>query len=57
MSEFKAIDTYFNSRAFSDLVDENTELYKKSWQEIYEMLKIELNLPFATVWGMRKEKK
>jgi hypothetical protein len=42
MSEFQAIDTYFNSKTFSGLIDENTELYKKPWQEIYEMLKIEL---------------
>ena len=42
MAEFQAIDTYFNSKTYSRLIDESTELYKKSWQEIYEMLKIEL---------------
>jgi len=42
MTDFQAIDTYFNSKTFSRLIDEKTELYKKSWQEIYEMLKIEM---------------
>ena len=42
MTDFQAIDTYFNSKTYSCLIDENTELYKKSWQEIYEILKIEL---------------
>jgi len=27
----------------TELADASTELYKKSWQEIYKMLKIELN--------------
>jgi len=43
MTDFQSIDTYFNSKTYSLLIDESTELYKKSWQEIYEMLKIELN--------------
>jgi len=42
MDDFQAVDTYFNSKTYSRLIDENTELYKKSWQEIYELLKIEL---------------
>jgi hypothetical protein len=44
MTEFQAIDIYFNSRTYSILIDESSELYKKSWQEIYEMLKKELKL-------------
>ena len=44
MEDFQAIDTYFNSETYSNLIDENTDFYKKSWQEIYEMLKIELTL-------------
>ncbi|MCL2073520.1 MAG: DUF3990 domain-containing protein [Marinilabiliaceae bacterium] len=42
MADFQAIDLYFNSKIYSRLIDEKTELYKKSWQEVYEMLKIEL---------------
>ena len=41
MNDYKAIDTYFNSRIYSLLIDENTVYYEKSWQEIYEMLKKE----------------
>jgi len=43
MSDYQAINTYFNSKTYSLLIDESTELYKKSWQEIYEMLKVEIN--------------
>ena len=42
MTDFQSIDTYFNSKTYSLLIDESTELYKKSWQEIYKMLRIEL---------------
>ena len=42
MSDIQAIDIYFNSNTYSRLIDENTRLYQKSWQEIYEMLKKEL---------------
>jgi len=42
MSDIQAIDTYFNSNIYSRLIDESTELYQKSWQELYEMLKLEL---------------
>jgi hypothetical protein len=44
MSDFQSIDTYFNSNTYSCLIDENTGLYKKPWQEIYEMLKVELKM-------------
>ena len=40
--EETAADTFFSSNTFSKLADISTEFYKKSWQEIYEMLKIEL---------------
>jgi len=41
--EEKATDIFYSSNTFSKLADASTEFYKKSWQEIYEMLKIELN--------------
>ena len=44
MDDYKAIDTYFNSKTYSLLIDENTKYYEKSWQEIYEILKKELKL-------------
>ena len=37
----QAADLFYNSKTFIQLEDETTQLYKKSWQEIYEMLKIE----------------
>ena len=38
-----ATDKFFSSKTFAKLADERTKLYKKSWQEIYELLKQELN--------------
>ena len=38
-----AADKFYSSKTFSKLADESTELYKRSWQEIYELLKQELN--------------
>ena len=38
-----AADMFFSSNTFSKLSDISTELYLKPWQEIYEILKIELN--------------
>jgi len=43
MTEQQAIDFYFQSRTYGRLIDENTGLYEKTWQEIYELLKAELN--------------
>jgi hypothetical protein len=40
--EEKATDIFYSSNTFGKLADKSTELYKKTWQEIYEMLKIEL---------------
>ena len=44
MDDYQAIDVYFNSKTYSLLIDEKTEYNKKPWQEIYELLKIELAL-------------
>jgi hypothetical protein len=43
MTEQQAIDFYFQSKTYGKLVNESTDLYKKPWQEIYEMIKTELN--------------
>lgn len=43
MTELEATDKYYSSQTYSQLVDETTELYKRNWQEIYEMLKKEQN--------------
>jgi hypothetical protein len=40
--EEKAANLFYNSDIFTQLSDETTKLYQKSWQKIYEMLKIEL---------------
>jgi len=40
--EETAADKFFSSDTFSELADTSTELYKKTWQEIYELLKEEL---------------
>jgi hypothetical protein len=42
--KYDAADTLYNSKTFSKLSDKTTELYKKPWTEIYDMLKTELNL-------------
>jgi hypothetical protein len=42
LSEEKAIDIYFESKTYQQLMDESTELSNKSWEEIYEQLKQEL---------------
>jgi len=44
MSDYQAIDTYFNSKTYSFLIAQNTGYYEKPWQEIYEILKKELKL-------------
>ena len=41
LSELEATKMYYKSKTYTQLADEITELYKKSWQEIYEMLKAE----------------
>ena len=44
LDKYDAADLLYNSKIFSDLSDKTTELYKKQWTEIYNMLKTELNL-------------
>jgi len=44
VDKYDAADMLYNSKIFSDLSDKSTELYKKQWTEIYEILKTELNL-------------
>ena len=43
IDKYNASDMLYNSKTFSQLSDKTTEFYKKPWQEIYEMLKQELN--------------
>ena len=40
--EEKAIDFYFNSNTYRRLIDENTGLYKRTWNEVYKILLREL---------------
>jgi hypothetical protein len=44
IDEAKAADLFFASDIFVQLADEKTKLYLKHWQDIYQMLKKELNL-------------
>jgi hypothetical protein len=41
INELEAADRYYTSNIYSQLADENTEFYKKTWREIYELLKQE----------------
>ena len=43
INELEAVDIYYSSKTYTGLADETTEFYKKSWQEIYKLLKQELN--------------
>jgi hypothetical protein len=38
----EAADVYYISKTYTQLADENTKLYEKPWQEIYQMLLKEL---------------
>jgi hypothetical protein len=42
-NEAEATDIYYISDTYARLADESAELYKKPWQEIYEMLKAEIS--------------
>jgi hypothetical protein len=42
IDELEAADRYYTSNTYSQLADESTEFYKKTWQEIFEILKKEL---------------
>jgi len=44
IDKYYAADMLYNSKIFAGLSDKSTELYTKQWTEIYDMLKIELNL-------------
>ena len=41
IDEETAVDILYTSQTFIDLSNESTELYKKTWQEIYELLEKE----------------
>jgi hypothetical protein len=43
IDEEKSADFFYSSKTFGKLDDESTKFYKKSWIEIYEMLKIEFD--------------
>jgi hypothetical protein len=42
INETLAADLFYSSQTFAQLADENTLFYKKTWQEIYEALKTEI---------------
>jgi hypothetical protein len=44
MTGEKAVDTYFESQTYKQLIDDSTGLYQKPWREIYDLLLRELNL-------------
>ena len=43
INEMEATDRYYTSNTYTQLADENTKFYLKSWQEIYELLKQEID--------------
>ena len=43
-SELEAINKYYKSKTYTLLADNTTDWYKKTWQEIYEILKRELKI-------------
>jgi len=44
LSRIDAMNTLINSALFTKIADESTNFYKKSWQELYDMLKKEIDL-------------
>jgi hypothetical protein len=42
IDEMQATDLFYNSRTFRQLSDETTKFYLKPWQEIYDLLKTEI---------------
>jgi hypothetical protein len=42
IDEKQTADIFYTSKTFTSLSDKSTELYQKTWQEIYEVLKNEL---------------
>jgi len=43
IAEVKAADIFYTSKTYSFLSVKSAELYKKTWREIYDVLKEELN--------------
>ncbi|GHT68641.1 hypothetical protein FACS189452_08660 [Bacteroidia bacterium] len=43
MTVENAVDAYFESNTYQQLIDESTGLFNKSWDEVYALLKKELN--------------
>ncbi|KAA6299762.1 MAG: hypothetical protein EZS26_004099 [Candidatus Ordinivivax streblomastigis] len=43
IAETKAADIFYSSTTFTQLADATTKIYEKDWQEIYLILKTELN--------------
>lgn len=43
IDELQASDLYYKSALFTKLADKNTKLYQKSWEDVYEILKNEIN--------------
>ncbi|MDR2563436.1 MAG: hypothetical protein LBC98_05770, partial [Prevotellaceae bacterium] len=43
IDETQATELFYTSKTFTQLADETSELYKRSWTEIYEMLKKEMD--------------
>jgi len=41
--EMEAADRYYTSNTYTQLANESNEFYLKPWQEIYELLKQEIN--------------
>ena len=44
IDEIQAADIFYTSNTFLNISNKNTELHTKPWQEIYEILKIELKM-------------
>jgi hypothetical protein len=44
IDEVKAANLFYSSNTFAQLEDENTKLHEQPWQQIYEMLKQELQM-------------
>ena len=42
IDEIKALDIFYASKTYTQLTDETTGSYKKTWQEVYEILKNEI---------------
>jgi hypothetical protein len=43
ITDTQAADIFYTSTVFTQLADPETKFFRKSWQEIYEMLNIEIN--------------